>query len=125
MAVQVMITLSDDVYQDTERLARITGRQVADVVAGIVESSVSSENALTTRPDAIVALSDSDLLALANLQMEPEQDRRLSELLYEQQARDLTDAEVQELQALMDFYQVGLLRKAQAMREAVRRGLMK
>jgi uncharacterized protein YnzC (UPF0291/DUF896 family) len=64
-------------------------------------------------------------MALTELQMEPEQDRRLSELLDKQQARMLTEAERPELQALMQVYQEDLLRKATALSEGVQRGLMK
>jgi hypothetical protein len=62
-------------------------------------------------------------LALTELQMLPAQDRRLSALLQKQQAQALSDPERAELLALMQVYQEGLLRKAQALREAVRRGL--
>ncbi len=51
------------------------------------------------------------------------EDRQLSELLHRQQAGILTEAERPELAALMELYQSQLLRKAQALREAVRRGL--
>jgi hypothetical protein len=55
--------------------------------------------------------------------MAPEDDRRLGELLDRQQAGLLPGAEPAELAALLQVYQRGLLRKAQALREAVRRGL--
>lgn len=60
---------------------------------------------------------------LADLQMDPAQDQRLSTLLDQQQARQLRAEERVELVALMQVYQEGLLRKAQALAEAVRRGL--
>ena len=63
------------------------------------------------------------VLALSRLELPPTQDRRLSALLEQQQAGTLTDAERGELLTLMQAYQEGLLRKAQALQEAVRRGL--
>jgi hypothetical protein len=57
--------------------------------------------------------------------MKSEEDSRLSELLDRQQAGILTDLEHSELQALMQIYQEGLLRKATALSEAVKRGLIK
>ena len=69
------------------------------------------------------ALPDEEVLALTALQMKPAQDRRLSLLLGRQQAGSLTKVERFELFTLMQVYQEGLLRKAQALREAVRRGL--
>jgi hypothetical protein len=44
-------------------------------------------------------------------------------LLDHQQAGTLTSSEQAELVALMQVYQQGLVRKAQGLREAVRRGL--
>jgi hypothetical protein len=55
--------------------------------------------------------------------MTPVQDRRLSTLLHRQQTGELSDMERSEMLALMQVYLDGLLRKAQALREAVRRGL--
>jgi hypothetical protein len=71
----------------------------------------------------VSALPDEDVLALTALQMKPAQDRRLSLLLDRQQTGSLTEAERFELFTLMQVYQEGLLRKAQALHEAVRRGL--
>ncbi len=51
------------------------------------------------------------------------EDERLSDLLDRQQAGSLSVAERSELTALMALYQRLLLRKAQGLREAVRRGL--
>lgn len=124
MSVQVTITLPDKVYEGAERLSRLIGRQVADVMAGIVESSVVSENTTVVFPVSIVSLTDSEVLALANLQMEAHQDQRLSDLLDQQQARNLSKIEAEELQSLLHLYQEGLMRKAQAQHEAVQRGLL-
>ena len=59
----------------------------------------------------------------AGLQMTPGQDRQLSTLLHRQQTGELSDMERSEMLALMQVYMEGLLRKAQALHEAVRRGL--
>jgi hypothetical protein len=56
--------------------------------------------------------------------MEAEQDRQLSNLLDQQQAGTLTEIEQVKLQTLMQVYQAGLLRKATALSEAVKRGLI-
>lgn len=81
---------------------------------------------LSPRPEPfkqVAELSNEEVLALTELQMEPTQDQRLSTMLDRQQAGELTEAERPELLALMQVYQEGLLRKAQALHEAVRRGL--
>ena len=123
MSTQVVITLPDEIYHRAERLAQLIHRDVADILADTLALSLPP---LSLQPEAvrpIMELSDEDVLALAELQMEPDQDRRLSLLLEGQQAGELTDAERPELLALMQLYQERLVRKAQALREAVRRGL--
>ena len=75
----------------------------------------------TVKP--VAELSDKVILKLAQLQLSPAQNRRLSRLLNRQQAGKLTSAERGELLTLMQVYRSGLMRKAQALREAVRRGL--
>ena len=71
----------------------------------------------------MATLSDAKVLAAAEAEMPEPEDVRLTELLDRQQAGVLTDTERAEKAALMECYQDGLLRKAQALREAVRRGL--
>ena len=68
-------------------------------------------------------LSDREVLDVAEFQLNSTQDIRMSELLGKQQDGELADDERSELLALMKLYQEGLLRKAQGLREAVRRGL--
>ena len=69
-------------------------------------------------------LSGKEVLALTKLQLTATEDRRLRRLLHRQQAGKLTREARPELISLMQVYQEGLLRKAQALREAVRRGLI-
>ena len=68
-------------------------------------------------------LTDAELLALTDLQLPAAQEQRLSTLLDRQHADAITEQERAELVALFQLYQEGLLRKAQALAEAVRRGL--
>jgi hypothetical protein len=123
MSTQVIVTLPDEVYQRAERLAQLTGRNVADVLADTNVLSLPPLNPPAKMHKPITDLSDEDVLTLAELQMHPDQDRKLSLLLDQQQAGGLPDAERVELLALMQLYQEGLLRKAQALHEAVKRGL--
>lgn len=69
-------------------------------------------------------MSDEAVLAASQAELAPADDQRLSLLLDRQQAGLLTGAEQGELAGLMCLYQNGLLGKAHAIREAVRRGLM-
>ena len=67
-------------------------------------------------------LPDDDVLRLADSRMRPADDRRFSFLLDQQQAGMLTNDQRSELEALVQLYQDGMLRKATGLREAVRRG---
>jgi hypothetical protein len=115
------VTLPDYVYQRVQRLAQLTQREVADVLTDTISISLPD---LQPHADAPVAtLSDAAVLAAADLQLARADDTRLSALLDAQQAGRLEEAERQELSALMQQYNAGLLRKAHALAEAVRRGL--
>ncbi len=124
MSTQVTLTLPDEIYRRAEWLAQLTSRDVTDILSATIELSLPAINAgveQAVRPMA--ELSDAEVLALTDLQMEATQDQRLSQLLDHQQAGELTDADRATLIGLMQGYQEGLLRKAQALQEAVRRGL--
>jgi hypothetical protein len=124
MSTQVTITLTDDVYQKADRFARLANRDLASVLADTIQSSIPNISVAATILPPISLLSDPDVLALTELQMEPAEDNRLSELLDRQQAGILTDIDRSELQLLMQTYQEGLLRKATALSEAVKRQLI-
>lgn len=124
MSTQITITLSDDVYQRAERFARLASRDLASVLAETIQLSIPPVSLEAAALEPVSALSDEKVMALTELQMEPDQDARLSDLLERQQAGILTEEERPELQPLMQIYQEGLLRKATALSEAVRRGLI-
>ncbi len=121
MSAQVTVTLPDDVLARAETLARRVGRPVEAVLADTIELSLRPLGADAEPP--VADWPDEQVLATADADLPPAADRRLSELLDAQQAGRLTTPEQAELAALMQVYQDGLLRKARALREAVRRGL--
>ena len=123
MSKQVVVDLPDEVYQRAESLARLSRREVADVLADAITQSLSPLDASDAEGRPMAGLSDREVVALAELELPPSRDRRLSKLLDRQQAQILTEAERTELQTLMQQYQHGLLRKAEALSDAVRRGL--
>lgn len=124
MSTQVRITLHDEVYRRAKRLAQISNRNIEDLLAQAIELSLSPVGAATERYKPVSKLSDGEILKLSELQMDAKQDRRFSRLLNKQQAGKLSASEEPALLALMQNYQEKLLRKAQALREAVRRGLL-
>jgi hypothetical protein len=91
---------------------------------GIVEIPSEDIEAEIIDIEPISTLSNERVLALTELEMAADQDARLSELLDRQQAGILAENEFPELQILMQTYQEGLLRKAIALSEAVKRGLI-
>jgi hypothetical protein len=123
MSTQVVVTLPDDLYHRAERLAQLTSREVAEVLVDTLALSLTSLSSQPATVTPITELTDEEVLSQAELQMAPNQDRRLSALLHRQQAGKLSDTERAEMLALMQVYLEGLLRKAQALCEAVRRGL--
>ena len=125
MSNQITITLPDDVYQKAEHFARLANRDLASVLVDTIQFSIPPISLEATNLEPVSALSDQQVLALTELQMESEEDSRLSELLDKQQAGIVTESEHSELQTLMQIYQEGLLRKATALSEAVKRGLIK
>ncbi len=125
METQVTVTLPEGVYQRAELLAQLTNRDVTDVLADTIKLSLSPLNPHSKVSKPIAALSDEEVLSLAELEMDESQDRRLSTLLNKQGAGQLTEREQDELWTLMQIYQESLLQKAVALHEAVRRGLRK
>ena len=123
MGTQVTVTLPDDTYRRAEYLARLTGRDIADVLAETIDLSLQPLGVQHAADQPVAELSDADLLAIADSEMDPAQAERFRELLERQLAGHLTQEDRAALLALMQVYQEGLLRKAQALHEAVRRGL--
>ncbi len=128
MTTQIILNLPDEIYRKAEHFAQLTNRNIADILTQMIALSRSpvvsqSTSAQSFDNFSITSSSDEEVINLTELQMEPEQDQRLSELLYNQQAGILTSTEHSELLVLMQIYQEKLLLKATALREAVQRGL--
>jgi hypothetical protein len=124
MDIPVTINLPDDVYRRAERFAHLANRDLSSVLADTLTRSLPPISAEIDTLPAISNLSDRQVMALTQLEMESAQDVRLSELLDKQQSGTLNSEEPQELDILMQIYREGLLRKATALAEAVKRGLM-
>lgn len=123
MSMNVTLSLPDELYHRAEQLARLTGRDLPAILTDTLAVSLALLGSPGLPERSLSEASDREVLALSELAMEPAQDQRLSVLLDRQQAGELRADERVELMALMQVYQEGLLRKAQALREAVRRGL--
>ena len=124
MSTQVAIKIPEQVYKKARRLAQLTHCKVNDLLVEAIALSLAPVAASSEVASPVARLSDKEVLVLTKLELPPAQDRRLSRLLLRQQAVKLTPEERPELISLMLVYQEGILRKAQALREAVRRGLI-
>jgi pyruvate-formate lyase len=123
MSTIVTVTLQDEVYRRAEQLAEMTNLRVNEVLSDAIALSLLPPNSQPASVKPVSELSDKEVVKLTELQLPSTQDRRLSRLLNRQQAGKIRAEERAELMALMEVYQYGLLRKAQALAEAVRRGL--
>jgi hypothetical protein len=124
MSTKVTLSLPDDTYRRAAYLADLSGRPVKDVLADTLNISLPPFDAQSPVGKRISEMSDADALALANSHMDLEEDRVFRDLLNKQQSGTILDTERSELTRLMQLYQAGLLRKAQALHEAARRGLI-
>jgi hypothetical protein len=124
MSIPVTVNLADDVYQRAKRFALIANRDLSSVIADTVANSFPLTGVDSDLISPVADLTDEQVMALTQLEMEPLQDAKLSTLLDRQQAGSLESGEPEELEFLMQVYREGLLRKATALVEAVKRGLM-
>ncbi|MCC3411926.1 MAG: hypothetical protein JGK24_25265 [Microcoleus sp. PH2017_29_MFU_D_A] len=118
MTAQITLNLPDEVYHQAELLAQQRHRSVSEIIVETLEIFLLP----TTKP--VSELSDSEVISLTQLRLQPVQEQRLNELLDRQQSGTITSVEHQELQALIHIYEARLLRQAQSLNEAVRRGLL-
>jgi tetratricopeptide (TPR) repeat protein len=115
MSEQVTVWLSDRVLHSATHVAARSQRRIEDVLADWLDRVV------TELP--VDELPDQEVLALAELQLAPEQQAVLSELLIQNREGALNAEGRRQLDEMMRIYEHGLLRKAQALRVAVQRGL--
>ena len=123
MSTRVVVTLPEDVYRRAENLAQMTSRDVSDVVADAAARSLADLDGHVPALRSLTDLSDENIVALSELQLDPELDRRYFVLLERQRESEITPEERAELGSLLRIYQQGLVRKTDALREAVQRGL--
>lgn len=112
---QVVISVRDEVLRTAAHAAEESQRQVEEVLADWLERAVMEI--------PVETLSDVEILSLADQQLKPEDQEALSDLLARSREGQLDTAGQEGLGVLMGGYERGLLRKAQALRVAVQRGL--
>jgi hypothetical protein len=124
MSIPVTVNLSNEVYQRAKRFVLIANRDLSSVIADTVANSFPLTGVDSDLIFPVADLTDEQVMALTQLEMEPLQGAKLSTLLDKPQAGNLESGEPEELESLIQVYREGLLRKATALAEAVKRGLM-
>ncbi|MEL6606214.1 MAG: hypothetical protein AAFP20_23650 [Cyanobacteria bacterium J06614_10] len=116
MAQSISLDIPDSIVQQAQKLASENQQRFEDI---LLEWLIRS---FTEHP--VETLPDSQILALCHMQLDEQQQEALDTLLAKQREDELTPTDSQELQFLMKLYRRGLIRKAQALKVAVERGLV-
>jgi hypothetical protein len=125
MAIDITLTLPDNLVEHAKRFGQVTQRDVKSVLAEALEMiwpTIDNLPDIKTYPLAS-NLDDAEVLALADAKMNLIQNQRLGALQEKGKTSGLNTEERYELMALMQIYQIGQLRKSEGMAEAVRCGL--
>ena len=123
MSTQVVVTLPGDLYAHAQHWAALTHREVPQLLTEALTLVLTPIGTPPLDASPVTTLSDTKVLALAQVQMAPQQGHRLNQLLGKQGETTLTTQEQAELLALMQVYQQLWVLQSEALAEAVRRGL--
>jgi antitoxin component of RelBE/YafQ-DinJ toxin-antitoxin module len=115
MAEMVQIALPEEVAQRAREVAQRTGRRFEDVLHTWLAHA--AENL------PVDMLSDAQVIALSEMTMDEDLQAELSDLLYDQREEQLDDTGRGRLDELMQVYRADMVRKSEALRVAVQRGL--
>ena len=115
MSAVVTLELPDSLVQSARAVAAQRNRRVEDVLVEWLDQAASEV--------PVELLPDDQVLLLGSLELSKADQTRLSDLLARQREGSLADADRPALDALMGTYRRGLVRKAQALKVAVERGL--
>ena len=113
MTQSMTLEIATAVVDRARAVAERTGRRCEDVLADWLERDGP--------PTA--ELSDAEVLILCDSQMPANEQEQLSDLLWRQREEQLEAKDRPRLEQLLDVYRHRLLRKAEALRVAVSRGL--
>lgn len=120
MTTEVLVALPDNLFRSAERLALNTRQPRLGLLTEMIGEALAAWDENRTPASA---LSDQEVLAICDLQMDARQSERLSELLERRREGVLNDDKRPELWALMRVYERALVHKSEGLVEAVRRGL--
>jgi hypothetical protein len=116
MAEQVILNLPDGLAKQVHEVATLTQRKLEDVLLEWLDRGRIEE-------PVIVTLSDEQILNLCDVQMSAPEQTQMSLLLGKQREGELQPGELEQLDRLLQIYRRGMVRKAEAWKVAVERGL--
>lgn len=115
MSQTIQLTIPDEIARRARDVASRTQRRVEDVLVEWIN--------LAAEDLSIDSLSDEQVMTLADLQMDAGLQRELGDLLARSREGQIDQAGRARLNQLMQIYRLGMVRKSQAMKVAVERGL--
>lgn len=116
MSVTVTLHIPEATARQAQKIAASTRRRVEDVLAEWIDRAANEI--------PVDQLPDDDVRLLAAMQLSEVQQAELDDLLDRQRENTLSAAQRARLETLMQAYRSGLVRKAEAIKVAVERGLM-
>jgi hypothetical protein len=116
MSEQITLQVPDQIVRQAAQIAAHNQQSIEDVLTEWLTSAA-------TEPP-VELLSDEEVVILAKMKFTSDQQERFSDLLDRNREGELDAEGREELDLMMRIYERGLLRKAQALQEAVKRGLM-
>ncbi len=116
MAEQVILNLPDRLAKQVHEVAALTQRKLEDVLIEWIDRG-------SVDKIAIGDLSDEQILRLCDLQLSEPEQTQMSLLLEKQRESLLQLGESEQLDGLLQVYRQGMVRKAEALKVAVDRGL--
>jgi hypothetical protein len=121
---EVTLNLPDPLIAHAQKLGLATQRNLNTVLTDTLAMLwLTLEEIPGTSEPPVSKLSNNAVLELADAKMNEAQNQRLGDLQAKGKAAGLTNAERYELLALLQIYQLGQLRKSEALAEAIRRRL--
>lgn len=115
MSDTVILELPHELAESARAIAERTNRRVEEVLLEWLDRAVADV--------PIPLLPDDNVLALCDPRMSDEQQEELSDLLSRQREGTLDSTGRAQLDTLMALYRSGMVRKAEALKVAVERGL--
>lgn len=122
----ISVELPEPIFRRLRHIAEVTHRSVEEVLATTVDAALPQTSGVPAEvADDLAALSlfsDTALWTATEIRLSPDQQQRLNQLTADGKARRLTDAEVAELNQLIDAYDRAVLRRAKALAILAQRG---